>query len=194
MKNKIVTLRLAFPLFLVFAIVAPIVTFAQSTVSAQPKHGWGEIVLEFTQQAKASIAHFAREKLYKGKNETEVYAAVLKHDMYYNYIAFSELFPNSEHIAEIKEKLRNFRQIASPKNKEIILSDKDLKDRLNWNGEEQLYYYADELIAIINDPKTGQRLITGPACLGNLQFHGTWAYEQDGLHLKPGSTIIYKWR
>lgn len=126
---------------------------------------------------------------YDGKMEDDVYSDILKYDMHYLYIGFLEMFPSTSRKAEIESKLKRFRQFVTSVNKETVFTDQELKDKFNWNGKETIYQWTDGPAITTREGK--HTLYVGTLCLGNLQFRGSWTFENDGTHFRGGSTIIY---
>ena len=138
---------------------------------------------------RASIKQFATDTLYKGKTEEEIYSDVMTNDMHYLCIAFLEMFPASAKKTEVEKKLTHFRQFLVPTNGPTVLTYQELKDRFNWDGKETVYRWASSMSGKVREG--GKFLWFGPMCLGNLQFRGTWTFEQDGMHFPGGGKIIY---
>ena len=157
-----------------------------------PTPGTDTEVVELKKEDREAIELRARQQ-FTGRTEDQVYVDAVRTHMHYFYVAFLQVFPTTSRASEITAKLNDFRQFKAQRlgKDELVLSERELRDRFNWNGASSLYPYANMMAGQVRMPETGRLVYFGPLALGNLQLRGTWRFLSDGLHVETGITIVY---
>jgi outer membrane protein assembly factor BamD (BamD/ComL family) len=168
--------------------------------------------IPMTKDYREMCLQWAKEFLYKGKSESEIYTDVKKRHMHYAYTGFLEMFPNTTHRPEIENLMQGFRLYTSPGNKDTILTFSYLKEKLNYNGVDSVYRWNnvfsgffgpnDSYIFLdtrLDGPDVGVKFQNalgwdwiGPIlCFGNLQvLVGTFTPMKNG-EIGINAKIIY---
>jgi len=141
------------------------------------------------------VSSFVSEKVFKDKTDEVAYSYAKEQNMHYLYVAFLDLFPQSKYASEISKRTEHFGILSVPDGGSKFFSDKELKEKYNFNGVMEMYRWGGGLSAM-EITESGSSLITGHMCLGNLQlFSGGFSAEVingvEGLKLLPGTKIIY---
>jgi hypothetical protein len=163
-----------------------------------------------TDDYRKTCKEWAEKFLYKGRSEADVYADVKRRNMHYAYVGFLEMFPTSDHRAEVETLMQGFR-IFTPSGTNALAYE-TLKTKLNYDGVDCVYRWNNfftgfmasgggmmRLGTDVNGPesrvpfqsKTGFDLGIGPAvCFGNLQvLDGFIVPTESGLQIK--GTVIF---
>ena len=148
------------------------------------------------------VKEFAKSNIYFGMSEEAVYKDVVISNVHYKYIAFIELFPNSNYAKEIRKKVSKFRAHSfssdlndSTKSKKIFISTEVLKMKYGYNGVRKIFKWDNSMSGSMIG-YDGIQVFFGHICLGNLQllsgeFSPTIKNEKEGFLFQKGSKILY---
>ena len=111
--------------------------------------------------------------------------------MHYRYVAFLEMFPDSQYRDEITRRIDGFLEFISSDSDRTFIPWDEFSRTYNYDGIDSVYYWRSGDAFMRVDP-SGAQIWEGPICIGNIQFvAGKFYSKQDGIVLLDGTRFIY---